>query len=995
MLNREFKPILLGIIVLVLLTTPVWAITTFKTSSNGAGVQLWFEVEDYDERDPADDSGFAVTDEPGAFGQVVETMSGTDGAMMIVYTFDISKAGGAGGTWYFWGRVINPGNDSSFMLVEGDPDDAAFFPIVLPTGNIGNGLRVFEETSGTPGNWVWEDDNGSNAHTKTLQDGVNTMYILSRESEALMDVFMWTNDPDYVPTDEDFINAEFPVVGAPSNPSPAQGAIDVLRDGMLTWASGEFAVKHNVYFGDSLEDVNNATDPTAAGLDVSAFDPGRLEFGQTYYWRADEVNGTPDQTVFTGGVWSFTVEPYSIMIPGSDIEVTASSSANELSIPETTINGDGLEDNDVHAIMAEAMWFSASLDPDPWIQYEFDGVKKLDVMKVWNSNSGAESGVGWGVKDLEIQYSVDGVTWEVLEGVNQLSRAPGVSTYNQPDEIAFNGAAAKIVRFNIQTNWGGVLPSYSLSEVQFYMIPAAARSPQPATGAADILPDAIVTWRAGREADQHTVYLAADQNEVADGLAPSVTSSTNSIDLSVFDLEMGETYFWRVDEVNAAEATSVWSGPVWSLSIVDALTVEDFEGYGNISPDRPFQAWLDGFGYSEDEFFPVGYGGNGTGAGIGHDIWTLSSPHYDGDLMETDSTTAGSGQSMPFYYSNSGGVVSQTDRTFAVPQDWTLGAAQTLSIAFRGQAGNTGTLYLKINDTKVTYALEASNIAIGAWQVWNIDLAQVNTDLSSVSSLHIGVDGSAASGMILIDDMKLYAQPGELITPVAPDSAGMLAKYSFEGNANDNSGHNLNGQMTGSQVGSPGAPDQGTGVQISPGGFVDLGNPASLDFSTGDWTVAAWFKTGMTGTGDANKGTIVGKGGDSGGGHRYALIMSESSEGVVTLVTDDDSTKHVVDARTVTNDDQWHFVAGQREGTEIRIYIDGQLEGTATADPGYDLSGTSQHNAYIGAITNNGSSSRYKLFNGSIDEVVIYNRALSAEEILWMAGRTNPIEKPF
>ena len=42
---------------------------------------------------------------------------------MIRWTFDISAAGGKGGTWYFWGRIINPSNTSDYMLVKGDPGD--------------------------------------------------------------------------------------------------------------------------------------------------------------------------------------------------------------------------------------------------------------------------------------------------------------------------------------------------------------------------------------------------------------------------------------------------------------------------------------------------------------------------------------------------------------------------------------------------------------------------------------------------------------------------------------------------------------------------------------------------------------------------------------------------------------------------------------------------------------------------------------------------------
>jgi len=97
----------------------------------------------------------------------------------------------------------------------------------------------------------------------------------------------------------------------------------------------------------------------------------------------------------------------------------------------------------------------------------------------------------------------------------------------------------------------------------------------------------------------------------------------------------------------------------------------------------------------------------------------------------------------------------------------------------------------------------------------------------------------------------------------------------------------------------------------------------------------------------------------------------------------------------MTNDDEWHCVVGQREGTSIRIFIDGYLEASNTVEADYDLSGTSQHNAYIGAITDNSSGSLFKLFNGLIDEVRVYGRALSAEEILWLAGRTTPIHKPL
>ncbi|UCD51549.1 MAG: hypothetical protein JSW27_02740, partial [Phycisphaerales bacterium] len=70
-------------------------------------------------------------------------------------------------------------------------------------------------------------------------------------------------------------------------------------------------------------------------------------------------------------------------------------------------------------------------------------------------------------------------------------------------------------------------------------------------------------------------------------------------------------------------------------------------------------------------------------------------------------------------------------------------------------------------------------------------------------------------------------------------------------------------------------------------------------------------------------------------------------------------------------------------------------EGTGTAAADYDLSGTVQHNAYIGAITNHGTGGLYKTFIGLLDDVRVYDSALSAGEILWLAGKTDPVPKPF
>jgi hypothetical protein len=83
---------------------------------------------------------------------------------------------------------------------------------------------------------------------------------------------------------------------------------------------------------------------------------------------------------------------------------------------------------------------------------------------------------------------------------------------------------------------------------------------------------------------------------------------------------------------------------------------------------------------------------------------------------------------------------------------------------------------------------------------------------------------------------------------------------------------------------------------------------------------------------------------------------------------------------------QWTFVRNTETG-EKHVYMDGLLYGSATpsADP---IAGIDRF--FIGA--GDAAASPYM---GLMDDFKIYNRALSAEEILWMAGVTTPIDKPF
>ncbi|MCH8218391.1 MAG: hypothetical protein IH892_16660, partial [Planctomycetes bacterium] len=71
------------------------------------------------------------------------------------------------------------------------------------------------------------------------------------------------------------------------------------------------------------------------------------------------------------------------------------------------------------------------------------------------------------------------------------------------------------------------------------------------------------------------------------------------------------------------------------------------------------------------------------------------------------------------------------------------------------RSDNTGgQLYVKINDTRVAYDGDASNLMRSEWSQWYIPLANVAGNLSRVNSLTIGIDGGGA-GVVYVDDIFL------------------------------------------------------------------------------------------------------------------------------------------------------------------------------------------------------------------------------------------------
>jgi hypothetical protein len=104
-----------------------------------------------------------------------------------------------------------------------------------------------------------------------------------------------------------------------SGESPVNGAIGVRQTPTLRWTAGDKAAQHNVYFGTDFDIVNNADITTPdiyrgqQDFEKTEYIPTEapLQWGQTYYWRIDEVEA--DGTILKGHTWKFTVADYAIV----------------------------------------------------------------------------------------------------------------------------------------------------------------------------------------------------------------------------------------------------------------------------------------------------------------------------------------------------------------------------------------------------------------------------------------------------------------------------------------------------------------------------------------------------------------------------------------------------------------------------------------------------------------------------------------------------------
>lgn len=210
---------------------------------------------------------------------------------------------------------------------------------------------------------------------------------------------------------------------------------------------------------------------------------------------------------------------------------------------------------------------------------------------------------------------------------------------------------------------------------------------------------------------------------------------------------------------------------------------------------------------------------------------------------------------------------------------------------------------------------------------------------------------------------QLYAYEGFQLTN------GLVAYYPFNGDANDESGNGNNASVSGAVLTVDRFGVTNKAFHFNGAGDNMSASVASIPLGNSPRTIVAWFKPDDSSLING----IIHHGRDDCTGLMFGLSRGRSYLGNDNLGFWGGCRDYA--SSLIIPSNQWSFVALTYDGSSIRLYANGQSETN-----GIGPLNTQNSRLWIGAETLNDGGSFRDFFKGSIDDIRIYNRALSTEE---------------
>ncbi|MFA5251482.1 MAG: hypothetical protein WC454_02710, partial [Phycisphaerae bacterium] len=298
-----------------------------------------------------------------------------------------------------------------------------------------------------------------------------------------------------------------------------------------------------------------------------------------------------------------------------------------------------------------------------------------------------------------------------------------------------------------------------------------AHRPVPFNGAEDAPIDAVFSWKQGGLAETHDIYFGANFNDVNDanrnnplGVLVSQDHESNTYDPygSAGLLDLNTTYYWRIDEVDAAPDYTIFKGETWGFTTLPYFVVEDFDSYANNTALR--NVWQN----------------SATSAEVSVETAIVRNDKSMRYLYKNN---------LPPYYSE----VCADIADFGIDDpDWLGTGAKALVLRFHVEPNNpfSEQMYVKLTDgdspphtTTVIYS-NTNNVKLKQWNEWSISLTEfADANLANVAMITIGFgDGSAGdANAVYFEDISLDSIETEELPEIRGEANVNIVYQQLEG----------------------------------------------------------------------------------------------------------------------------------------------------------------------------------------------------------------------
>jgi len=215
---------------------------------------------------------------------------------------------------------------------------------------------------------------------------------------------------------------------------------------------------------------------------------------------------------------------------------------------------------------------------------------------------------------------------------------------------------------------------------------------------------------------------------------------------------------------------------------------------------------------------------------------------------------------------------------------------------------------------------------------------------------------------------------------------GFIASYSFTGNADDESGNNHNGTVYGATLTEDRFGNADSAYLFDGNDdYIYVPHSSELDGVNGI-TVSLWINADTLDS-TTNVRRIISKSTESGSYPGWMMQTSTNYWPQFDAFTDSGQITATGDSLSI---DTWYHLVGTYDLNSINLYINGQLNATSVG--GGEIH-TNSLPVTIGRLSS-GLVYPTEHFDGVIDDIVIYDHALSEIEILELFNAPNPVPEP-